>query len=37
MAAPLANSKFIWGDLVANRMDFPIIAFIVFLAYKQGD
>jgi len=37
MAAPLANSKFMWGDLVANRMDFLIIAFIVFLAYKQGD
>jgi large-conductance mechanosensitive channel len=37
MAAPVANSKFMWGDLVANRMDFLIIAFIVFLAYKQGD
>jgi large-conductance mechanosensitive channel len=37
MAAPVANSKFMWGDLVANRMDFLIIAFIVFFAYKQGD
>jgi len=37
MAAPGANSKFMWSDLVANRMDFLIIAFIVFLAYKQGD
>ena len=37
MAAPIANSKFMWVDLVANRMDFLIIAFIVFFAYKQGD
>jgi large-conductance mechanosensitive channel len=34
MAGPI---KFMWGDLVANRMDFLIIAFIVFFAYKQGD
>ena len=37
MAATVANSKFMWGDLVANMIDFLIIAFIVFLAYKQGD
>lgn len=37
MAVPIANSKFMWVDLVANRMDFLIIAFIVFFAYKQGD
>jgi len=37
MAASVANSKFMWGDLVASRMDFLIIAFIVFFAYKQGD
>jgi hypothetical protein len=24
-----------WGDLISNVIDFPIIAFIVFLAYKQ--
>lgn len=35
MAATVANSKFMWGDLVANMIDFLIIAFIVFLAYKQ--
>jgi large-conductance mechanosensitive channel len=34
---PIANSKFMWVDLVANRMDFLIIAFIVFFASKQGD
>jgi large conductance mechanosensitive channel len=35
MAATIANSKFMWGELVANMIDFLIIAFIVFLAYKQ--
>ena len=35
MAATVANSKFMWGDLVANMIDFLIIAFVVFLAYKQ--
>ncbi|MDP9290545.1 MAG: MscL family protein [Thermoproteota archaeon] len=35
MAATVANSKFMWGDVVANMIDFLIIAFIVFLAYKQ--
>lgn len=29
-----ANSEFKYGDLVANTIDFLIIAFIVFLAYK---
>jgi large conductance mechanosensitive channel len=31
MAATVANSKFRWGDLVANLIDFLIIAFVVFL------
>jgi large conductance mechanosensitive channel len=35
MAATIANSKFMWGELVANMIDFLIIEFIVFLAYKQ--
>ena len=35
MAATVANSKFMWGDVVANMIDFLIIAFVVFLAYKQ--
>ena len=35
MAATAANSKFMWNDLVANLIDFLIIAFVVFLAYKQ--
>ena len=35
MAATAANSKFMWNDLVANLIDFLIIAFEVFLAYKQ--
>jgi len=35
MAATVQRSKFMWGDLVANIIDFLIIAFIVFLAYKQ--
>jgi large conductance mechanosensitive channel len=35
MAATVAKSKFMWGDLVANIIDFLIIAFIVFLAYKR--
>src|SRR5919198_3446590 len=29
------KSKFMWGDLISNIIDFLIIAFIVFLAYKQ--
>lgn len=35
MAVTVEKSKFMWGDLVANIIDFLIIAFIVFLAYKQ--
>ena len=35
MAATFAKSTFMWGDLVANIIDFLIIAFIVFIAYKQ--
>lgn len=30
-----AISEFKYGDLIANIIDFLIIAFIVFLAYKQ--
>jgi large conductance mechanosensitive channel len=30
-----ATSEFKYGDLIANIIDFLIIAFIVFLAYKQ--
>lgn len=30
-----AISEFKYGDLIANIIDFVIIAFIVFLAYKQ--
>jgi large conductance mechanosensitive channel len=30
-----AISEFKYGDLIANIIDFAIIAFIVFLAYKQ--
>lgn len=30
-----AVSEFKYGDLIANIIDFAIIAFIVFLAYKQ--
>jgi len=35
IAATFQKSKFIWGDLVANIIGFLIIAFIVFIAYKQ--
>jgi large conductance mechanosensitive channel len=30
-----ATSEFKYGDLIANIIDFVIIAFIVFLVYKQ--
>jgi large conductance mechanosensitive channel len=30
-----ATSTFAYGDLVSNILDFAIIAFIVFLAYKM--
>jgi large conductance mechanosensitive channel len=35
MSSTISNSKFMWGDLISNIIDFLIIAFIVFLAYKQ--
>jgi large conductance mechanosensitive channel len=35
ISSTIANSKFMWGDLISNIIDFLIIAFIVFLAYKQ--
>ena len=35
MSTTIANSKFMWGDLISNIIDFLIIALIVFLAYKQ--
>ncbi len=35
MAATVGKSSFMWGDLIANIIDFLIIALIVFLAYKQ--
>jgi large conductance mechanosensitive channel len=35
MSFTLGKSKFMWGDLISNIIDFLIIAFIVFLAYKQ--
>ena len=35
MSLTIGKSKFLWGDLISNVIDFLIIAFIVFLAYKQ--
>jgi large conductance mechanosensitive channel len=35
MSFTIGKSKFMWGDLISNVIDFLIIAFIVFLAYKQ--
>src|ERR1051325_9305233 len=35
MTFTIGKSKFMWGDLVSNVIDFLIIAFIVFLAYRQ--
>ena len=31
----IGDSKFMYGDLIATIIDFMVIAFIVFLAYKQ--
>ncbi len=31
----VGDSNFMYGDLIANIIDFAIIAFVVFLAYKQ--
>jgi len=35
MSFKVMNSEFLYGDLIANVIDFLIIAFIVFIAYKQ--
>jgi large conductance mechanosensitive channel len=35
MSSTIVNSKFMWGDLISNLIDFLIIAFIVFIAYRQ--
>src|ERR671939_769097 len=35
MSFTIGKSKFMWGDLISNVIDFLIIAFIVFLAYRQ--
>ena len=35
MSFTVGNSTFLYGDLIANIIDFTIIAFIVFIAYKQ--
>jgi len=35
MSFSIGNSTFMYGDLIANIIDFLIIAFIVFIAYKQ--
>ena len=32
---PVGKSVFLYGDLIANVIDFLIIAFIVFILYKQ--
>jgi len=32
---PVRKSTFLYGDLIANIIDFLIIAFIVFILYKQ--
>ncbi|MBV9667224.1 MAG: MscL family protein [Nitrososphaeraceae archaeon] len=30
MSSTISNSKFMWGDLISNILDFLIIAFIVY-------
>src|SRR5947207_7508175 len=35
MSFTVGKSKFMWGDLISNIIDFLIIALIVFLAYKK--
>ncbi|MGH9878413.1 MAG: large conductance mechanosensitive channel protein MscL [Nitrososphaerales archaeon] len=35
MSFKIGNSEFLYGDFIANIIDFVIIAFIVFIAYKQ--
>ena len=35
METTIGNSTFMWGDLIANIIDFIIIAIIVFILFKQ--
>jgi large conductance mechanosensitive channel len=35
LAFTIGKSTFLYGDLIANIIDFLIIAFIVFILYKQ--
>ncbi|HLE35042.1 MAG TPA: MscL family protein [Nitrososphaerales archaeon] len=35
MSFTIGKSTFLYGDLISNIIDFVIVAFIVFLAYKQ--
>ena len=35
MAFTVGNSTFSYGDLIANVIDFLIIAFVIFVLYKQ--
>jgi len=35
MSFSVGKSTFMYGDLIANLIDFLIIAVIVFVAYKQ--
>ena len=35
MAFTVRNSTFSYGDLIANVIDFLIIAFVIFVLYKQ--
>ena len=35
MSFTIGKSTFSYGDLIANLIDFLIIAFVVFLAYRQ--
>jgi large-conductance mechanosensitive channel len=35
MSFIIGKSKFMWGDLISIIIGFTIIAFIVFLSYKQ--
>lgn len=35
MSFSIGNSSFKYGDLVSNVIEFAIIAFVIFLAYKQ--
>jgi large conductance mechanosensitive channel len=35
MSFAIGNSKFMYGDLIANIINFMIIALVVFVAYRQ--